>query len=307
MRRWGHATVTFLIPALLWVLAFSLGPTVALVVGAFRAPRYDEAQGRTVVQWCGWDNLRRFLEDPELLRSALRTVGVATTVVVLEVILGLGLALLAWRVAGRLASVARGLLAMPMLMAPVAVAYLSTTVFAQDVGLLNGLAIRLFALDADALPAWRSDPWWSLVAIVLVDTWQWTPFCFVVFVAALAAQSLELQEAAVLDGAGPWAAFWHLTLPQLRPVLGTVALLRLIEALKLFDGPYGLTRGGPGTWTQSYSMWIKEIGFTRGDVGLASAMGVLLLATLTALATLVTPLLRRALAVERDQRSVSSP
>ncbi len=284
-------------PALVWTLAISLGPTLYMVVHAFLAPRFDPAAGRPRLRWVGFENFARFVADDQLLHSVWWTVGVACTAVVLEVVLGLALALAAWSLTGRAARVAGGLLTMPMLMAPVAVAYLATTVFAQDVGLINGSLARWLGVPPERLPNWRSDPVWATVAILLVEVWQWTPFCFAVLLAGLASQPSELYEAARIDGAAGWSLLRHVTLPLLRPVLVVVVLIRLVESLKLFDVPYGLTRGGPGTATQSYSMWIKEIGLTRYDVGLASAMGLLLLVVLASSGTMALWLSKRARSV----------
>ena len=284
----------WLLPALLWTLVVSLGPTVYMVVHAFLAPRFDPSAGHARLRWVGLENFERFFTDDQLVHSVWWTLGVACSAVVLEVVLGLVLALLAWQLVGRSTRIASGLLTMPMLMAPVAVAYLATTVFAQDVGLINGAFVRYFGVPPEKLPNWRSDPVWATVAVVAVEVWQWTPFCFAVFLAGLASQPRELYEAARIDGAGNWSIFWHVTLPLLRPVLAIVLLIRLVESLKLFDVPYGLTRGGPGTATQSYSMWIKEIGLTRYDIGLASAMGVLLLLALALAGTVVAWRVKRA-------------
>lgn len=300
MAQGNRRAWLFLLPATVWVILVGLGPTVYMIGQSFFAPRYDEALGRSVHVWVGLDNYRRFFEEEQLVHGVWFTLGVAVVSVALEVVLGLAVALLAWRAVGGTSRFWRGIFAMPMLMAPVAVAYLATTVFAQEVGLINGTLHRLFGVPIESLPRWRSDKFWAPVAIVLVEVWQWTPFCFIVLLAGLVAQPDDLREAAVVDGASEWQVFWHVTLPMLSPVLLTVTLLRLIEALKLFDVPYGLTRGGPGTWTQTYSMWIKEAAFTRYDMGLASAMGTMLLFTLLALAMVLLPLLRRQLAVEQE-------
>jgi len=298
--RRASSTSLWLAPAVLWTTALSLVPTLFVLIHAFLAPRFDAALGRSRLRWVGLENFRRFFTDDQLVHSVFWTVAIALAAVVLEVVLGLVLALLAWQTTGRFGRLARGTLLAPMFMAPVAVAYLATTVFAQDVGLLNGLAVRLAGADPEALIAWRSDPFWASIAVLCVEVWQWTPFCFAVLLAALATQPEELYEAAVIDGAGSAATLRHVTLPLLRPALLSVTLLRLVESLKIFDVPYGLTRGGPGTATQSYSMWIKEIGLTRYDMGLASAMGLMLLVVLAATGTVAAFVVRRMAGSERS-------
>ncbi|NIO70026.1 MAG: ABC transporter permease subunit, partial [Anaerolineae bacterium] len=119
--------------------------------------------------------------------------------------------------------------------------------------------------------------WLARLAIVLVDVWQWTPFCFLVLLAGLQALPEEIYEATVLDTSSGWDMFRYITLPLIGPVLFTVTMLRLVEAFKILDIPFSMTSGGPGAATQTYSFYIYLTGLRNFNAGYASALAYLLL------------------------------
>ena len=100
--------------------------------------------------------------------------------------------------------------------------------------------------------AWATDPWSARLVVLLGDTWQWTPFMFIVLLAAVEARPHEQIEAAKIDGAGPFQIFRHVTWPAIAPIAATVVLIRLIEAFKIVDLPNVLTNGGPGLANESF-------------------------------------------------------
>ena len=99
-----------------------------------------------------------------------------------------------------------------------------------------------------------TDPWLARVAVIIGDTWQWTPFVFIVLLAALESLDQEVREAALVDGASRWQSFRHITMPALLPVTTTIILIRIIEGFKIIDMPNILLGGGPGTATQSMTL-----------------------------------------------------
>jgi len=115
------------------------------------------------------------------------------------------------------------------------------------------------------------------LTIVLVDIWQWTPFCFLVLLAGLSALPEEVYEAAALDTSSSWDLFRFITLPLLSPVLFTVTILRLVEAFKVLDLPFAMTNGGPGAATQTISFYIYLTGLRNFNHGYASALAYMLL------------------------------
>jgi multiple sugar transport system permease protein len=145
--------------------------------------------------------------------------------------------------------------------------------------------------------SWVNSAWDARIAVIVGDTWQWTPFMFIVLLAALEGQDTEPLEAAVVDGANRWQIFRHITLPAILPVALTVVLLRLIEAFKIIDLPNVLTSGGPGTATesltlQSYFQWRSL------DLGISAATANSLMVLVTVLAVVYVTLLRRKVAEE---------
>lgn len=139
---------------------------------------------------------------------------------------------------------------LPMMITPVGIAYTFLMLVDTDKGpvkpILQALGLGLFS--------WVNHPWLARAAIMLGDIWQWTPFMFIVLLAALEGQSVELVEAAKVDGANRWQTFWYITLPQILPVSTTLILIRMIESFKIVDLPNVLTNGGPGTATESLTL-----------------------------------------------------
>jgi len=194
---------------------------------------------------------------------------------VVQYLLGLGLALLATqRLPGR--RFFRVVFLLPMMITPVGVAYLFRMLVDTDKGpfqpIWQAMGLGLFS--------WVNDPWGARAAVMIGDIWQWTPFMFIVLVAALEGQSVELIEAALVDGANRWQIFRHITWPQILPVSTTLILIRMIEAFKIVDLPNVLTNGGPGTATESLTLQ-AFIAWRTLDLGGSAAIAYLLLLVVT--------------------------
>ena len=180
----------FVLPGILWVLAFTIYPLIRSLTLSFTNARMGKPG-----EFVGLQNYIRAFGDYRFLNSAWITVFFVVCSVVFTVGLGLGLALLFNRpIRGQ--RTFRSLFTMPMFTAPIALGYLGLTIFHEDVGAVNTI---LRALGVANLPAWGSDVWTARMAIVIVDVWQWTPFCFLVLLAGLSALPEEIYEAAVLD------------------------------------------------------------------------------------------------------------
>ena len=296
----------FLLPAVLWVLTFTvfpLGYSLVLsfhqvdrevtITGREQVPMLDAAgnpvlrsdgtpRTRTEVQrelqttftWNGFANYVRAFGDAEVWSAVRVTAIFVIAGVATQITLGL---LLAWLFNRQI--MARGLLrsvmVLPIFATPIAVGYLFFTIFYEVGGPLAWTRIP-----------WLSHPDWALVSVILVDIWQWTPFCFLVFLAALQGIPDEMIEGARLDTNSEWDLWRWVILPMLTPVIIIVMLLRLAEAMKLFDIIATLTKGGPGIATQSYSYLAFTRGFKLNDFGYASAMAYLLLIVVMIVVTL---------------------
>jgi multiple sugar transport system permease protein len=166
----------------------------------------------------------------------------------------------------------RAVLTMPLFAAPVAVGFLGVIIFNEVNGPINNI---LQGLGLGRVQ-WIIDPWGARFAVLLTDVWQWTPFVFIVILAAMQGIPDDLYESARLDTKSNWSLFRHITLPLIAPAMGTVFLLRLVETVKILDIPATLTRGGPGQVTQTYTYYIRETGLQGSfQLGDASALSYL--------------------------------
>jgi multiple sugar transport system permease protein len=200
--------------------------------------------------------------------------------VALQFGLGLGLALLcAQPLKGR--NFFRIVFFIPLMVTPVGIAYAFRML--ADMG--KGPFAPLWQLLGLAQFAWASDPWSARLVVLIGDAWQWTPFMFLVLLAAIENQPRDQVEAARIDGAGPFQIFRDITWPAIAPVAATVVLIRLIEAFKLIDLPNVLTNGGPGIATESLTLH-AFIAWRTQDLGGSAAVGYMLLfvATVTCVA-----------------------
>jgi multiple sugar transport system permease protein len=204
--------------------------------------------------------------------------------------LGLGLAVLTTqRLPGR--RFFRVIFLLPMMITPVGIAYTFRMLTDTDKGpfkpIWQALGLGLFS--------WVTDPWGARAAVMIGDIWQWTPFMFIVLLAALEGQSVELNEAARVDGANRWQTFWYITLPQVLPVSTTLILIRMIEAFKIVDLPNVLTNGGPGTATESMTLH-SFIAWRTLDLGGSASIAYMLLFLVTFISMSYISMIRRRVA-----------
>ena len=258
MRRAAKVKWFFILPASLWVLAFTIFPFFyGLYLSLFNV------QFGVEDQFIGLGNYSRALEDPRAHNSITVTLIFVFVGVSIQLALGMLVALLVNRPMP-LRSMLRALITLPLFATPIAVGFLFFTIFYEEGGLINGLiGVKI---------PWLSTPHFALLSVIIVDTWQWTPFCFLIFLAALQGIPEEYYEAAALETTNNWKTFWHITFPFLQPTFILVILLRVTEAIKVFDIPYTLTTGGPGVATQVLSMFSYRAGMRFFDFGYSSAI-----------------------------------
>jgi multiple sugar transport system permease protein len=203
--------------------------------------------------FAGAGNYAQMLGDPRFWHSLLLTLIYTVSTVVLQVALGLSLALLVLRIpkgqgALRVAAI------LPIVLAPVVVGlFWRTLVLAPDVGLVD-VVMRAFGLPSYN---WLGDPELALVSVIAIHTWQWTPFAFLVRLATLATLPPDIYEAARLDRAGAWQRGVHITLPLIRPAIVIVVIMRMMIALSAFAAIFAATGGGPGTATEMSSICMR--------------------------------------------------
>ena len=207
--------------------------------------------------------------------------------IMIQYVLGLALALLTSQdLKGR--RFFRVVFLLPMMITPVGVAYMFRMI--TDTG--KGPLVPLWLGLGLAGLSWVNDPWGARLAIILADTWQWVPFMFIVLLAALESQRIDVMEAAIVDGANPWQIFRHITWPAILPLSLTLILIRMIEAFKIIDLPNVMTNGGPGTATESLTLH-AFISWRSLDLGNSAAIAYMLLFVVTFFAVAFVNLIRQ--------------
>ena len=275
-------------PAALLILGLTVYPLAFSLWVAFI--NYDfSVPGHAFV---GLDNFRRVVSDPVAVGSTLTTVWLTVINVAVEFVLGLVLALaMAKTFRGR--GLVMTVLIVPLFISPVIVGQFWALLLQRPFGPTNYLLGKLVGHEVTI--SWLTERPWNIIAIVVADVWQWTPFMFVLLLAGLTSIPPHIYEAAELDGVNAWQAFWALTLPQLAPMILLAVTFRMLDAVKLFDVIFMLTGGGPGTSTYTASYYLYQVGFQQFHISQATAGSWLFLLAITAL---VTVLLRRLLRPE---------
>jgi multiple sugar transport system permease protein len=217
--------------------------------------------------FAGLVNFEHMFEDQRLWNSISFMVFYVVGAMVCELVLGLIVALLLDRpMHGR--GIFRSLIIAPMAMAPLVVGICWSYLFNYDFGLIN------YSLTTVGLKSvvWLSAMPWARISLVIVEVWQHTPFFVIVLLAGLQAIPPEYDEAARIDGGGPWSIFWHITLPLLRPALLVALVVRTTNAVRMFDQAYALTGGGPATNTETFSLLAYLEAFQLHNVPYAAAI-----------------------------------
>jgi multiple sugar transport system permease protein len=240
----------------------------------------------------GWTprHFTRLLSD-DFFRSALaHTLVYAAIALTVEFLLGLALAVLLNReMRGR--SFFRAALLVPMMLPPVVVGVVWRLMLNPNFGAVNG-TLQGVGIGTEQL-TWTASPTLAFASVIMVDVWQWTPFMFLILLAGLQAIPDEPYEAAQIDGSSAWQTFRYVTLPLLKPAILIALLLRTMDLLRVFDQIFILTEGGPGSATETISLYIHRTAFRFGDFGYAAAMSFVLLLLTNAVSLLYIRLLQR--------------
>ena len=216
----------------------------------------------------GWKNFERVFTDDRVQEVLFTTAFLSIGGLILTMTFGIAMAWLFSRDIPGIRYI-RAALTMPLFTAPVAIAFASIALFNETNGPVNNL---LAALGVNDPVLWLSDPRIARVTILIVDSWQWTPFVFIIVLAAMQAVPEDLYEAARIDTNSEAKIFFKVTLPLIMPAIGTVAILRFVETLKILDVPLNLTAGGPGLATQTYSYYTYITGLRSFNLGYGAAL-----------------------------------
>lgn len=271
LERWAerHLRYLMLAPTVLILLGLTIFPSVYMFYAAVHkiSPNPDLPW-----EFVGAGNFARLLSDAQFHVALWNTIIFTVASVATEFLLGLGLALLLDKFIRRLTFL-KTVLMIPMMLPPIAVAITWKLIYEPQFGVLNEIMFRLGL----PLQAWAGDVNLAMFSIIVADVWQWTPFIFLLMLAGLASLPVEPYEAAALDGASSWQQFRDLTLPFLKPVIAIALLLRVMDALRLFDLVFILTGGGPADRTKVLSLYIYQVAYRFADPGYAAAMSLFVL------------------------------
>ena len=261
----------FALPAIA-VMAFGLVYPIGYMLYASFLD-WDPSQRIGEAEWVGIRNYVTLWGDPSFQESFGVTLTFAAVVVSVEMVLGVGLALLLDRKI-RGMSLLRTIFILPMMIAPIVVGLIWKYMYHPSVGIFNR-TLRDWGFEP--IP-WLSSTEWSLTSIIIADVWQWTPFVFILSLAALQSLPRSALEAARIDGANGWQQVVHIKLPLMMPVLIVTALLRLIDAFKVLEVILVMTNGGPGLSTEILALRIQRTVAEFRKLGEGSALSVYLLA-----------------------------
>jgi multiple sugar transport system permease protein len=270
----GHFKYLLIAPAVLILLAFGLFPFLYSVVVSFQKlsllDQYTDFQGLL--------NYRRLLNDQRLWNAVLHTVGIAAVALPLQLVLGLLLAhhFLAERPLKRLFV---ALLIIPSVISPMVAGSMWRLMFDDRYGPINQMIGWVLGEHVSIL--WTIQAAWAYPAIIVCDVWEWTPFMFIILLAALSNVDGEQLDAAAIDGANAWQSFRYVSLPAIWPVMMIALLIRGLDLIRLFDIVWQLTRGGPGSATETISIYMFVRGFQEFETSYTGAMVVVLLVLFT--------------------------
>lgn len=252
-------------PAVIYLLGITLYPGIYAVYRSLYT-------GKFKLDYVGFQNYRELVADSAFWTSVINTLVLGSITLALEFLIAMTLAALVYRdpwVKGW-----RILFMLPMLFMPSAVSYLWKLLFNDGrviSDLLSRVGSELGNID------FMASTTLARMVLVVTDVWQWTPFLFIIFVAALQGQDKEIEEAARLDGASWKSIFFNISLPLIRPVIAIALVLRGIDILTMFTPVHVITQGTPGGNTETLSYFIYRTAFKSFEQGYASAASVLLL------------------------------
>lgn len=283
-NRLGYA---FLAPGIALVLALSIFPLLMSLTLTF--VYWDMANPMSGIRFAGLDHWARLFSDEHFFSVLRNTILYVVIGIPIQFALGLTLARALDRQI-RARNFLRVFFLIPMMMSPVVIAFIvGRVMFNEAVGPINA---GLTSIGLPAVP-WLTNSAMAFVTVLIVDTWQWTPFFMLVLLAGLSALPQEVEEAARLDTTSDAQAFWRVVFPMLAPWSITAILIRSIEMLKIVDVIVVLTNGGPGIATESLTLYAYRTGVVNFDLGYAAALSFTLLFLAGGSATILLLLTRR--------------
>lgn len=256
----------FLIPAFIGVATFYYYPVVQTLIYSMHELHYtlDWIKQPATLQ-----NYLEVLHSANFWQSFEYTVYFTVISVSVELLIGLGMALAAFRFSPVLRTIVRVMIVIPWVIPPIITALIWKWLFNTDVGLIGYILLKSGLLAHP--PVFLSIPILAKHCIIVADIWRWSSLMAIFLIGGLAAIPQDIYDAAEVDGARPWFRFRRVTFPALLPSILVAVLFRSMDALRTFDIVYGLTGGGPGHATETLSSFAYKFSIIYGEFGIGSA------------------------------------
>lgn len=239
--------------------------------------------------YVGFRNWGETFRDAAFWASVLRTLLYAVIAIPIELVIGIGLALLYVDLHGKLVGFLRTIAVVPFIVMPIVTGIIWKLIFIPHFGVADTIESSFGLKPID----WLGTTSGAIASVIIMDFWMWIPFVFLIILAGLQALADEPYEAALVDGAGSWQRFLHVTLPMLRPTIMVAATLRTIDAIRIFDQVYSMTGGGPGVSTEFVSLHVAQVAFNETDFGHGSVQLFIVFAIMLLLVSFFYSLIRR--------------
>jgi len=262
------APFLLLLPAIVVIVAVVLVPLLLSFYSSFTA--YNLTHPETLLRWIGTRNYERLFADPDFWWALVRTIVFLTVALNLEMLLGLGLALLVNQVTAGQRTL-RTIIMFPMMFSPVLVGFQFSFLFNDNVGLIDNALISLGVID-QPIP-WLVGSFSANLTIVLAEVWMSTSIFAILLLAGLFAMPKEPEEAARVDGCNGWQVFRYITLPFLMPFIYIALAIRSLDVGRAYDMVRIMTNGGPAGRTELLWTQMAKVGYQDAHMGLANAMG----------------------------------
>ena len=269
VRKAPYQGYQWLWPALILILVIELIPFCVMIAYSVRAINFLDVTASG--QFIGLDNYRQALNDAEFGASIVKLGKIIVTALPIQFALGLLVALFL-TAHPTLRKYLLPIIIIPMIISPVVVGLIGSLNLNADFGLIGIGLKRLGLVDKTIL----GDYDLALVAITVIDIWQWTPFLILIFTAGLLSLPKEPYEAAYVDGASTWQIFLRVTLPLMKPIFLIALLLRFTDLFKIFDTIFIMTEGGPGSVTEVSNIFAYRVNFRFWNLGYGAALVTLL-------------------------------